>query len=267
MPADPSQNPPRTNCWTLAVLGFASSAIGSLVGVGGGIIIVPILTFLGVSQKKAQGTSLLVIVSRHPLVIAMYWYFGNIDFGFAIPLAIGGIAGALLGVKAAGKFPNRTLAIYFGILLIAVALFMVFVQMPSGMKLIEISTPAGFILVAIFGCLAGFMAGFFGIGGGLVFVPTGVIGGGLEQVVSQGTGYVSGFPTILTGFLGYRKQGEWDWDLAKWLIPGAWIGTVIGAWGADVVPGRTLTIIFSVFLVVAGLRMLMKRGDIGNQQQ
>jgi uncharacterized membrane protein YfcA len=94
-----------------------------------------------------------------------------------------------------------------------------------------------------------------------------VIGGGLDQVVSQGTGYVSGFPTILTGFLGYRKRGEWDWVLAKWLIPGAWIGTVIGSWGADVVPGRILTVIFLIFLVVAGLRMLMKRGEIGDQQQ
>jgi len=245
--------------WQPFTLGVIAAAVGSLVGVGGGILLVPILTMWGLGQKRAQGTSLLVIVARHPLVIFMYAILGNIDYAFAIPLAIGGIAGAFIGASATRKYSNQSLARAFGVLLLVISVAMIVFPEFSSTNLLDIKTVLGFFAVILFGVAAGFMAGFFGVGGGMIFVPAGTLFGGLEQVVSQGTGYLSGFPTILTGFLKYRGRGEWDWELARWLIPGAWVGTVAGSWSADLIPGDILRWLFAGFIFYLGLRQLIVR--------
>ncbi len=242
--------------WKLLVMGFGASAVGSLVGVGGGIIVVPILVMMGVPQKQAQGTSLLMILGRHPLVISMYWMLGNIDFTTAVPMAIGGIIGVIPGVIVSGLLSNRMLGRIFGLLLIGIAIWMGVNNFNGGGLEHDIQS-SGPVMIGLFGMLAGFMAGFFGIGGGIVFVPTGVMAGGLGQVIAQGSGYVAGFPTVLTGFLGYSKKGNWCWDHVKWLIPGAWIGTVIGSFGADIVPSQVLSVLFSLFLLFVGTRMVV----------
>ena len=117
--------------WLVIFLGLAAGAGGGLLGVGGGIIMIPVLTKWGFWQKCAQGTSLAVIMAIAPVAIYMYAFLGNADFRFAVPLAIGGLIGGEIGSRGALRFSNRMLGIAFSVLIILVAAKMLAPQMAA----------------------------------------------------------------------------------------------------------------------------------------
>ncbi len=108
------------------LLGLAAGFLGGLVGIGGGVIIVPVLVFLfGLSQHKAQGTTLALLVP--PIGILAAWtYFkqGYVDLKIAICICIGFFLGGLFGAKLATSLSNNVLEKVFGIALILIGLKM-----------------------------------------------------------------------------------------------------------------------------------------------
>jgi len=102
------------------VLGLSAGFISGLIGIGGGVIIVPALVFLfGLSQHKAQGTTLGLLVPPIGLLAAWTYYKqGYVDIKIAIFICIGFFLGGLLGAKLATNLPNSTLEKVFGIALI-----------------------------------------------------------------------------------------------------------------------------------------------------
>jgi len=253
--------------WQVVLLGFFTGIGGALIGVGGGIIMVPVLTMWGLTQKKAQGTSLVVILGLTPVAVTTYAVQGNIDFSFAIPLALGGVTGSVLGSRLALKFSNKLLARLFGIFLLLIVLRLGF-DIVSGflgtsavheiVEHVEFSSALQYLQAGLLGVLAGTVAGFFGVGGGVVFVPTGKILVGLTQHVAQGSSLTAMIPTAAVAARTYIKQKQVEWVLVRWMIPGAWVGAVLGAIGADVLGqiknGAILTAIFAIFLLYTGVR-------------
>ncbi|HEX9744176.1 MAG TPA: sulfite exporter TauE/SafE family protein, partial [bacterium] len=102
------------------------------------------------------------------------------------------------------------------------------------------------------GLLAGLFAGFFGVGGGVVFVPTGVLLGGLPQHIAQGSSFTAILPTTIMGAIVYWKNGEISRKLLKWLIPGALVGAAAGSYIAALIPSNWLRIIFAIYLLYTG---------------
>jgi len=243
--------------WVVFLLGVAAGAGGGLLGVGGGIIMVPILTLWGYSQKTAQGTSLVVIAAIAPVAIFSYFGFGNIVFALAIPLAIGGLIGGEIGSAIALRISNRALSHAFSVLLLVVAFRMLFLRLPEGgmqdFTLLRL-TEAG--ILGIFGGLA---AGFFGVGGGIVYVPIGVLLMGLTQASAQGSSFAAIFPTALLCAWRYWQSKEISLALVKWLVPGAVGGVILGAFLADVIPGKELRTIFALYLIYTGISRLFHR--------
>jgi uncharacterized membrane protein YfcA len=103
----------------LIVVGLVGGTMSGLAGVGGGIVIVPMLVlWLGWQQRKAQSASLTAIV---PIAIvgAVTYAVGNaVDWRLAIALLIGAVAGAQFGTRLLAHLPERTLRISFGVLLL-----------------------------------------------------------------------------------------------------------------------------------------------------
>ena len=116
-------NPPMYNPAGLLVLGLVSGAFASLVGVGGGIIIVPALVFLfGMPQQMAQGTSLALLLPPIGIVAAYtYWQKGYVDFKVAALIIAGFLVGSYFGSKFAVDLPKQTLQRIFGVFLLFVA--------------------------------------------------------------------------------------------------------------------------------------------------
>ena len=117
----------------LIIIGILSGTLSGLVGIGGGIIIVPCLVFfLAFSQKMAQGTSLAVL-TLPVVVLGMLQYYkqGNVDFKAVGFIAMGFIIGGFFGGKIANNLPDATIKKIFAILLILVAIKMLFLDKPK----------------------------------------------------------------------------------------------------------------------------------------
>ena len=112
----------------LVILGLAAGILSGLVGVGGGIIIVPALIFfLGFTQYEAQGTSLgLLLLPAGIFAVINYYKHGDIDLWVVIFLAIGFIAGGYFGSKFALLLPQQTLKKIFAAFIILVGVRMLF---------------------------------------------------------------------------------------------------------------------------------------------
>jgi uncharacterized membrane protein YfcA len=103
------------------LLGFAAGVLAGFFGVGGGILFVPVLVGLGLSQLDAEATSLLAIL---PTVAAGTWRqrrYGNVRWRSALVLGVSSIAGVAAGVQLAAALPEDTLRRLFAVFLLAVA--------------------------------------------------------------------------------------------------------------------------------------------------
>jgi uncharacterized membrane protein YfcA len=107
----------------LTLIGLAAGVLSGLVGVGGGIIIVPALVMvMGISQQSAQGNTLaMLMIPVGALAVLNYYRSGHIDWRIALLLAVGFIPGAWVGSKLALAIPALTLKRIFGVLLLLVA--------------------------------------------------------------------------------------------------------------------------------------------------
>lgn len=115
------------------IIGTIAGMLGGMIGIGGGLVIVPALVyFLGFSQQSAQGTSLgLIMLPVGILGVLQYYKQGYVDFRVVGILAIGFVLGSYFGSKIALSVPQDTLKKAFAGLMILVALKMLFFDKPK----------------------------------------------------------------------------------------------------------------------------------------
>lgn len=126
----------------IVLVGITAGLLSGLVGVGGGIIIVPALIFfIGFSQKTAQGTSLaLILLPVGILGVLQYYKQGYIDFRVVGLLAIGFLAGSYFGSKIALSLPQETVKKIFAVLMIIIAIKMLFFDKAKTSESIAVQT-------------------------------------------------------------------------------------------------------------------------------
>ena len=112
----------------IMIIGLLAGMLSGLVGVGGGLIIVPALVyFLGMSQHAAQGTSLgMILLPVGILGVLTYYKQGHVDIKIVGLLALGFLAGSYFGSKIAVNLSQETVKKFFAILMILVAVKMIF---------------------------------------------------------------------------------------------------------------------------------------------
>lgn len=110
------------------VLGLAAGILSGLVGIGGGIIVVPALVLLlGFSQHQAQGTTLALMVP--PIGILAVWQYyqqGHVDVRIAALVCVGFVVGGWLGARWANELPELTLRRIFSVVMVLVGIKMFF---------------------------------------------------------------------------------------------------------------------------------------------
>lgn len=112
----------------LVALGILAGAFSGVVGIGGGIIIVPALVYLfGLSQHQAQGTTLgLLMFPVGVLAVIQYYKQGYVDYRYVLFIAAGFIIGGYVGGKAAVTLPEPVIRKIFALLMIGIAVKMLF---------------------------------------------------------------------------------------------------------------------------------------------
>jgi uncharacterized membrane protein YfcA len=117
-----------TTLLILVIIGLAAGFLSGLVGIGGGIIMVPSLVFfLGLTQKQAQGTSLGVLML--PVVALAVWQYhkqGHINFNYVFLIAVAFVTGGFLGSKLALSVSDDKMKKIFALVLLAVSIKMLF---------------------------------------------------------------------------------------------------------------------------------------------
>jgi uncharacterized membrane protein YfcA len=116
------------NIFLYILLGVVAGIFSGLIGIGGGIIIVPALVLLfGLSQHTAQGTTLALMVPPIGLLAAWAYYKqGFVDLKMAAFICVGFFIGGLLGAQFALGIPETILKKIFGVVLLAVSIRMIF---------------------------------------------------------------------------------------------------------------------------------------------
>jgi len=114
----------------LLIIGLFSGALSGMVGVGGGIIIVPALVFfLAFSQKEAQGTSLgILLLPVGILGVIQYYKQGQVDWRVVLIVSLAFLVGNYFGSKLALSLSDKTLKKIFAIVLIFVAIKILFID-------------------------------------------------------------------------------------------------------------------------------------------
>jgi uncharacterized membrane protein YfcA len=117
--------------------------------------------------------------------------------------------------------------------------------------------PANLLAIGAVGVAAGFLAGLFGVGGGLLIVPGLVLATGMGQRLAHGTSLAAVVPISIASVVTYAAHGNVDWLAALWLSVGAVAGAVVGTRLLHVLPYRTLVVVFSVVVVASAVRLFI----------
>jgi len=112
------------------LLGLVAGFLSGVIGIGGGVIIVPALVFLfSFTQHQAQGTTLALLVPPIGILAAWTYYKqGHVNLEAAALICLGFVAGGLLGARLATALSDVTLGRIFGVVLLLIALKMIFAK-------------------------------------------------------------------------------------------------------------------------------------------
>lgn len=109
---------PKIKNICMALIGFFGGILNGLLGAGGGMIVVPLLNKLKIPQQKCHATSILIIWSLCFVSVALYLFFGRVNFVDALIYIPGGLVGAALGAALLTKISPRILKLAFGAFMI-----------------------------------------------------------------------------------------------------------------------------------------------------
>ena len=243
--------------WLSALIGFLAGIFGALVGVGGGVVVVPLLTgWLGLAQHMSHGTSLISVGFTGIVGAYTYYQGGSLDLELALTVGIPAGICAVLGARATGRLEVGQLRRVFGILLLVVA---------ASLLLEEFFAPdlswlgqARWPLLVVGGAFSGYASGLLGIGGGTILVPLLVFVAGLDQHLAQGTSLLAMvFPSAVGGMV-HSRMGQVNWRVLPYLLFGSFIGAYLGGMAALVAPAQLLRGIFALVLSWTGVGYLRR---------
>lgn len=107
--------------WRPVVTGVAGGGASGLTGIGGGTVMVPLLTgVLRMPQHRAHATSLVIVIFAALSATTQYLMRDQVDWGLAAALAVGGVIGAQIGARTMRRLPERQLRMAFALFLLFV---------------------------------------------------------------------------------------------------------------------------------------------------
>lgn len=232
--------------WIAILAGLLGGLLGPLIGVGGGVIIVPMLNLSGVVFQTAAAASMFSIVVTS--AVAVYNYRKMINFRvLARYMAISLLAAAISAVVSV-KYSGPWIKLAYGIYLIAV-----------GMVLLKNARPRRNIpwlgLLLIF--IGGFISSLFGVGGGTIFVPALILISGFDPKSAAAMSMGIIFPTAVSSTTIYAALGVLNLPLAVAIAVGSFIGSYTSSrYIMPKLKSGTVRRLFVIYVFVIGIYYL-----------
>lgn len=265
----------------LISIGLAAGTLGSLVGLGGGIIIVPMLlnidhilsAFSTVPIQVAVGTSLITIVFSSLSSTLTYHKQKRIDIKSGLLFLIGSVPGSFIGSYVNTLIDSERFILAFGMFLIVISIFL-FISSKITKKSKEkhkgviqtytndegeAYTYSYRLPLAIgLSVIVGFISGLFGIGGGVMLVPMMAFLFGFPPQVAVATSMFIVMFTTLGSSVSYISMGAVNFYYALLLIPGAWFGGKLGALINQKLKTETIALILRLVILLYGIKMIIE---------
>ena len=239
----------------LLLLGFAAGVLGSMIGLGGGIVVVPVLTFFGFSPALAASNSLFATFSNAIASSVSYARQKRIEYSIGLKFGLLAIPGTVIGAFISHDIMPSLFKILFGIVLIASS-FYIFSKRKMESKEHNLSKQI-MLLATGASFFAGIISSLFGIGGGIVFVPLMVIAVGLSMKIAAPTSqfillFVSASGMAVHAFLGHP-----DFYQALLLALGAFGGGLLGSRLSLELEEKKLRILVTVVMIAAAIKLFI----------
>ena len=264
----------------LAFIAICAGFLGALLGLGGGVILVPGALFISgatdwispLTPQSAVGLSVMMMIFTGLASSLSYMKSGLVDVKAGLVFFIGAAPGAIVGAILNGRFDVPSFNVFFGILLIVLASIML---VRDYMKPIHIfvkhaklntfvdnegqSFTYGYPLsVAItLSFVVGMLSGLFGIGGGALLVPAMLVLFHFPPHVAVATSMFLVFLSSLVNAGSHITLGNIPWAEVLPVIIGGYIGGKLGAATNKKIQSKTLVVILRVVLLVMGIRSVM----------
>ncbi len=271
-----------TQLFEFGALGLFAGAYGTMIGAGGGFLIVPALLFLfHFNVASAVATSLCAVFCNAASATIGYTRQRRVDYPTGLRFALGSIGGALLGAALTGALHADAFIGIFGALLITIGIailrkpehpfltikeraqtYEAFLRLE--LKVRRITDTAGrrfeyFVNLKrglIISTVAGVISSLFGVGGGILIVPAQIMWMKFPPPIAVTTSSLILTISSLTGALFYASQGEVDWGPAAALSAGAVLGAQAGVTISRHLSSTWITRLLSLALLGIGTRML-----------
>lgn len=261
-------------CLTIGIL---TAFLGSLVGLGGGVILIPSLLLLHqfvpgfewVTPQSIVGISLITMIFTSLASTLTYLKEKRVDYKTGLLFLIGSVPGSMVGSWLNQFMRTEHFQLYFGFLIILISILLFLKRDPEKKRMngksmrsfrvgdnvyeYSISIPLAISLALVVGILSGL----FGIGGGSIMVPAMILLFGFPVHIATAT---SMFMILFVSMMGASTHillGHITWEYVLFFIPGAWIGGKLGAKTSQVLKGNTLEWVLRVTLILIGLRMII----------
>lgn len=248
---------------TLFPIGIAIGFLASLLGLGGGVFMTPLLLLGGFvsTQPDAAGTSVAAVVFTGISASIAYFRRKVIDVRIGLSFMPTAIAGVFLGKAIIASVNPSWLTVAFGVFLLYPVSMMLLGRTPKDAKARLkgwSSGPRYYLLIAVIGLVAGVVTKLFGIGGGTVFVPSLVVLLGIDIVTAAATSLFVMIPIALISAITSWQAGTLHWALALPLILGIIIGAQIGPRVGKSIPKKRLRQVFGIVLLYAAANMIYR---------
>ncbi|WP_062202656.1 sulfite exporter TauE/SafE family protein [Demequina salsinemoris] len=245
-------------------VGLLAGTLSGLFGVGGGIVIVPMLSLLlGFDHRLAAGTSLAAIVPTATVGVVSYATHGSVAWIPALIIAAAAVVGAQGGTWLLHRLPLDALRWGF-IAFLGFVVVMLFVVVPSRDAGFDLTWLSALGLIGV-GLFAGVLSGLLGVGGGIIVVPALMLLFGTSDLLARGTSLLMMIPTAASGTVGNLRRGNVNVPVALIVGASACLTTTLGAHAAKLMGPVASNVLFSLFIVfVAGHMawdMLRGRGE------
>ncbi len=250
----------------LLIIGMGTGTISGVLGIGGGLLIAPLLTLWRVELVQATATSLVGVAFSAMSGSGRNLAKGELRWRSSLALGLCGVPTAQVGAWMASQMDDRVLAFSIAVFLLMTIFLMAYKQRLASLEMGSPPVPNSggvrnsFSVIAI-GVLAGLLSGLFGVGGGAVMVPLQMVALGepIKSAVRTSLGAI--VLIALSGLWRYGVQGNVLWGPGLALAIGGTIGAqfgtrLLGRLSSDRVNQlfRSLLILLAIYMTWRGIR-------------